>query len=569
MRSWSKKAILLLMAILAAAGIFLGWTSYNYAYAIRKTVTEENLASARLWRNQLYSRTSAVYEHIYELLLTLYSETPLLSGTPGMDISTKTMVLNMMQDKLLVSSDVDAFFIIDSQDALYLLSARSSLPFSETFHIKDFVRADASSKAKPFGNKSWDLVSIDGKDYLFKAVRLGKYTVGAISGCAHFSIEQSFNILGEEFACFLRTSEGLFSCGGDPALAPLLGNSPTSSYANGWITQVSSVYGLEGDMILLSRPGTMSESSDRISAFLFLVSMVCVTLILLLLFLLRRDVVRPSRELEEANQALASGQIDFRLDPKTAGSTEFQSLYESFNRMADQILKLRIDAYDMKLKDEENRLIMLRAQIKPHFLLNVITTISNMTYTSQPEEIRAYISVFARFVRYMLNTASPWTTVGEELSHISNYLDMQHIRFPGCVRYTVDCEESIAGHPIPFLCLFTLVENTTKHAMTLYEPLDIRIFGRGRKEPGFSGVVLRVEDSGGGFSAEALEKLREESGQGLYAKEHLGLNNVRYTLNLVYRRDDLLRVGNRPEGGAWVELWIPDEEVTCDETADL
>ena len=174
MRSWSKKAILLLMAILAAAGIFLGWTSYNYAYAIRKTVTEENLASARLWRNQLYSRTSAVYEHIYELLLTLYSETPLLSGTPGMDISTKTTVLNMMQDKLLVSSDVDAFFIIDSQDALYLLSARSSLPFSETFHIKDFVRADASSKAKPFGNKSWDLVSIDGKDYLFKAVRLGK-----------------------------------------------------------------------------------------------------------------------------------------------------------------------------------------------------------------------------------------------------------------------------------------------------------------------------------------------------------------------------------------------------------
>ena len=44
-------------------------------------------------------------------------------------------------------------------------------------------------------------------------------------------------------------------------------------------------------------------------------------------------------------------------------------------------------------------------------------------------------------------------------------------------------------------------------------------------------------------------------------KEHLGLSNVRYTLHLVYGRDDLLRVSNRENGGAHVELWIPDQEV--------
>lgn len=561
MRSWWRKTVILLIAILVAAGIFLGWTSYNYAYAISKTVEEENMASTRLWENQLVSRTDAVYEHLYELLLTLYSETPLLPGTPEMDFSTKNTVLNMMQDKLLVSSDVDAFFVFDPENELYLLSARSTLTHAEAIHIKSYTRENGVRLAGPMGDKTWLLTTIEGRDYFFKGIQLGKYTVGAVSNCSHYFIDNSFNIMGEEYGCFLRTGDGIFACGGDPGLAQRLEGKPKAGNSGGWITQTIPVSLLRGEMILLARPGTMTEAGDQVPLFLVLDSTVCVILILLLLFLLRREVARPSQKLAEANSTLASGQIDYRLDPETAGSAEFRSLFESFNRMADQIVKLRIDAYDMKLQDEKNRLAMLRAQIKPHFLLNVITTISNMTYTNRPEEIRSFISSFAKFIRYMLNTTSPWTTLSEELSHISNYLAMQQTRFPDSLHYTVDCDEAVAGYHIPFLCLFTLVENTTKHAMTLYEPLHIRIICRKEEGEVFTGIVLRVEDDGGGFSAEALEKLREESGQSPYAKEHLGLNNVRYTLNLIYHRDDLLRLGNRSEGGAWVELWIPDEEV--------
>lgn len=562
-RSWRKKVIVLLVAILAAVGIFFGWTTYNYSSAIRNSIREENTVSVKLWSNMLETRTGALNEHITELMFILYNRTKLDFDTPPMDIHTRVAVLDAMSDKLLISDEADAFFIIDEGSELYLFSARSSLSYSEIFGLKSFLHADAVAKAKPFGNRIWDLVSINGTDYFFKSVQLGKYTVGAISGCSHYRIENNFNIMGEKFGCFLRTGEGTFHCGGDPLLARELDEDLRTGYSNGWVTVLSPASFLSGEIILLARPGAMTDAGNQLSLLLFLDSTVCVILILLLLFLLRRDVVRPSLELAEANRALASGQIDHRLDPGLAGSMEFQTLYESFNSMADQIVKLRIDAYDMQLKGEENRLTMLRAQIKPHSLLNVITTISNMTYTSQPEEIRAYIAAFAKFVRYMLNTSSPWTTVSEELNHCVNYLNMQQTRFPGSIRYTVDCDEEAAPGRVPFLILFTLIENTIKHAMTLYEPLDVHIICRRVEEAGFSGISLRVEDSGSGFSAEALERLREESGQSPYTKEHLGLSNVRYTLNLVYHRNDLLRVGNRPEGGAWVELWIPDEEVTA------
>ena len=58
--------------------------------------------------------------------------------------------------------------------------------------------------------------------------------------------------------------------------------------------------------------------------------------------------------------------------------------------MADQIQNLRIESYDRLLKIRENQLQMVRAQIKPHFFLNAITTVYNMTYQNRPEDTRRF-----------------------------------------------------------------------------------------------------------------------------------------------------------------------------------
>jgi sensor histidine kinase YesM len=283
-------------------------------------------------------------------------------------------------------------------------------------------------------------------------------------------------------------------------------------------------------------------------------------LVVILLFMLRRRVVLPTRALLKANHALASGNTDYRLQPETAGSAEFQSLYDSFNEMSEQIVQLRIQAYDMKLQEEQHKLTMLRAQIRPHSFLNAITTMSNMTYGSKPEEIRGYISAFAKFIRYMLNVSAPFTTVGDEIRQIRNYLAMQQSRFPDSVHLTVDCPEELADSKVPFLLLYTLVENSIKHAMTLYETLHVSLCCRRVETENFRGICLIQEDDGAGFPAHVLEELRQENTGELNTKEHLGLSNVRYTLHLVYRRGDLLRASNRETGGAHVEIWIPDEE---------
>lgn len=546
-KSWWKRTMALLCAILVSALCFFAWTSVNVTGKIRQTVESENANSLRLWAADVESRTGTMYEHIYELLVTLHQSNQLRTGSPVMDAMTKRKIVEMMKEKLIVSFDADAFFVFDTENDFYLFSAGTSTDGREVLALKEYVRENTRQMETAFRDMTWGLIQVGDNTYLHKAVRMGKYLVGAVSSLKYYRIDSNFSVLGEDPVFRLESEDAAFFC---------LGNPEQGRQKRASVTLQIPV--LNAAATLSVTPSLSENDRIVVPLLLFLDSAVCLILIFILLRLLRRKVAKPSKVLIRANESLAQGNLDYRLDETQAGSQEFEALFRSFNDMASQITKLRIEAYDLKLQEDANRLTMLRAQIRPHSFLNAITTISNMTYTSQPEEVRAYIASFAKFIRYMLNVTNPWISLSEELAHIRNYLKMQETRFPGSIRFSVDCQKETLSHEIPFLLLYTLVENSIKHAMTLYEQLEIQIHCSRLETGDFRGICLVEEDSGDGFTEEAMEKFR--TGDAVFTKEHLGLSNVRYTLNLLYHRNDLLYISNRPEGGARVEIRIPDRE---------
>jgi len=567
-KSWWKRTVIMLTAIFLAAGLFFAWTNYNYSHQVRATIIEENSRSAHMWAKTIESRTATIYEHVYELMIALYNNTELRADTPIMNAQTKIKIVDMMNDKLLVSGDTDAFFVFDTQNDFFLFSAKNGLSGQNVLALKEYTHENALSQAVPFGDFTWKIITVSGTDYLFKSVKLGKYTVGAVSNCAYYIIEDSFSVLGEEISCQMLIGDTFYDFGSESELAEkVIAEGIKEGYHRGIVTVTSKVSPLNATVVLSVRPDSFAGGS-WMSTALVADSAVCVVMVVLLLFMLRHDVAKPTTQLIYANKELASGNTGYRLDKDDAGSEEFEALYESFNNMAEQIVRLRIEAYDMKLEEEQNKLTMLRAQVKPHSFLNAVTTISNMTYINKPEEIRAYISAFAKFMRYMLKVASPWTSVEEEMAHIRNYLVMQETRFPGSINCTMECDPALMHRNIPFLILFTLVENSIKHAMTLYETMELTLRCERFSNGDFCGIRLVEEDNGEGFSEEAIAQLLNDEANSIYAKEHLGLSNVRYTLNLIYNRSDLLHIANRENGGAHVEIWIPDEEEKH-ETFDL
>lgn len=565
--SWWHRAAALLIALLLSSMLYFMWTSFNVAAQIRQTVIKENSSSAALWVSDTESRLTAIYEHIHELLLTLHNSNQLPTGTPIMNATTKKKILDMMEDKLFVIDDADAFFVFDTENSFFLFQAKTGLGGREAHALKLKLREDAEARATAYRNLSWQTMQVGQKQYFTKGVRLGKYIVGAVSSTELYHIDTKFSVLGSDTSFLLLTDSDVLFLGGDQDYSEAVeAESPRFGFRSDRCTVSCDCQLLDATAVLTVIPKLDSGHWNALPILLVVNSTACVGLALLLLRLLRRKVANPTRELMAANQSLAHGDLNFRLSTKDAGSSEFEALYDSFNDMASQITNLRIQAYDLRLQEDENRLTMLRAQIKPHSFLNAITTISNLTYIAEPADVRSYIATFAKFIRYMLNVTATYIPLSDELAHIENYLKMQSARFPGSIAFTTDCSEDTLQSQIPFLMLYTLVENSIKHAMTLYEPLNITIRSYRLDTESFHGICITEEDSGEGFSPEVLEQLREEDPS--FTKEHLGLSNVRYTLNLIYHRNDLLLLSNRPEGGARVEIRIPDKEENR-ETSDL
>ena len=554
-RSWWKVTLALLCILILLIGMSLLWSTLNIRNQVRQTVEQTNAHALKLWAGNVQNRLDALYEHLYDLLVSLYNSTELRTGTPIMDVSTKQKIIEMMNDKLMISTDADAFFVLDTENDFYLFSASSTLSNQDIFRLKTHCRTAALDAPLSLREQSWKVLEVGDISYFYKNIQLGKYIAGVACRLSRFSPEKTVAILGQDPTFFLALPDQNLTWLGEPDWTENPGRCTVRQH----------IYNLGGEIVLSAVPA-LAEQSIAQPVLLLLITALCLALVVLLLLLLRRLVAAPTRTLMEANEMLAAGNIRYRLDEDKARSKEFDALFDSFNNMARQIGNLKIEAYDLRLREQSNRLTMLRAQIRPHSFLNAVTTISNMTYTCRPEEIRAYIQVFAKYIRYMLNVSDPWITVEAEVGHIRNYLKMQDARFPRAIRFTAEYNAAAGACEIPFLLLYTLVENSIKHAMSLYETLDITVRCVREDREDFHGFCLTEEDSGQGFPEDVAEKLR--SGDEPFVKEHLGLSNVRYTLNLTYHRDDLLRLSNRPQGGARVELWIPDKEDNH-ETSDL
>jgi hypothetical protein len=207
------------------------------------------------------------------------------------------------------------------------------------------------------------------------------------------------------------------------------------------------------------------------------------------------------------------------------------------NRIADQ----RAAAYREAARDAEIR--ALRYQINPHFLFNVLNSVSGLIRRQQTRDAEALIGEMGRLLRYNLAT-DPMADVplGDEVDMQMRYLDIERRRFPERMRTEVAVEEAAALTMVPAMILQPLVENAVKHGVgRTRAPVTVSI--RARIE---SGGLLRVivEDDAPGDGA---------ADQGL----GIGLGNVRKRLEARFGGAARFTTQRPAAGGFRVILTLP------------
>ncbi len=114
-----------------------------------------------------------------------------------------------------------------------------------------------------------------------------------------------------------------------------------------------------------------------------------------------------------------------------------------------------------------SRLAALKAQIKPHFIFNVLNSIQSFIYQNDKKIATDYLGKFSSFMRQVLNySEKEWISLEEELQLLKNYIALEAMQLEANFEYQIQTDESIEASKllIPAFLLQPIVENVFKHA---------------------------------------------------------------------------------------------------------
>jgi hypothetical protein len=190
----------------------------------------------------------------------------------------------------------------------------------------------------------------------------------------------------------------------------------------------------------------------------------------------------------------------------------------------------------------EARLLVMQAQVEPHFLFNTLANVRRL-FKTDPPAAHAMLEHLSRYLGAMLpRMRKSDSTLAHELALALAYLSVQKIRMGARLIIRTDVPDSVASLSFPPMMLVTLVENAIRHGLTpLPDGGEVRIHAF------VTDGKLRVQviDTGAGLS--------ESSGPGV------GLANVRARLSTLYGGRARFLLSQNPQGGVTATIELPAE----------
>ena len=183
-------------------------------------------------------------------------------------------------------------------------------------------------------------------------------------------------------------------------------------------------------------------------------------------------------------------------------------------------LKLFSYSYNIQLKQSElerrsvrSELGVLRSQINPHFLFNVLNNIDSLIYEDKDKASNA-IFLLSKIMRYMLKESNEEKAMlNNEVEYIQDYIELAKLSFEDPKFLEFNSSGDFSGKQIPPLLFIPIIENTIKHCNKQTKSPGIKIEFKVEKdsvELKTSNFVKRndfkLPDAGSGNGLKNVEK---------------------------------------------------------------
>ncbi len=312
---------------------------------------------------------------------------------------------------------------------------------------------------------------------------------------------------------------------------------------------------------------TMLRMPLSLGRMIWLGSLLIIGLAFLLDLVVTHSITRNVKKLLASMEEVSRG--NFETDIPVTSRDEIGELAGRFRWMQQELKtvteKMVLRATEKQQAEYEMlelKYRSLQAQISPHFLCNVLSTINALSVMGKNDQVSSLSIRAARYLRNNLNnTDQKFTTLGQEIHFVEEYVELYRKVYENTFDFQVDiCDEAVECQ-VPSMILQPLVENALVHGLpagdasqTYHIRVDARTEG---KE-----LVLRVANDGQDISPQIIEMVNKAGVDKELNKrmKGFGLRGVLQRLRLLYGEKQSLHIGNDPDGWTSITMHLPYEK---------
>jgi LytS/YehU family sensor histidine kinase len=205
-----------------------------------------------------------------------------------------------------------------------------------------------------------------------------------------------------------------------------------------------------------------------------------------------------------------------------------------------ELKNTQLRAANLQAAWTQSRLHALRMQLNPHFLFNTLNAAVALV-SSRPKAAEQMLVRLADLLRRTLRDGeTDFITVAREADFVRNYLEVQRLRFPDRLSFTLDIDPSVLGAAVPSLLLQPLAENAVVHSVAA-ETEQVRVEVRIHRVS--NGLELSVRNS--------VARPRSDVRIGV------GLSNTRERLRTLFDDNYELELVHAEDGSVLARVLIP------------
>ena len=213
--------------------------------------------------------------------------------------------------------------------------------------------------------------------------------------------------------------------------------------------------------------------------------------------------------------------------------------------------------YKLRLRDSE--LQLMRTQMSPHFIFNILNGIQQSIFDKKPEKASYYLSRFSRLMRKSLDfSRQAYISLQEEIAFLESYLELEKSRFEDQFDFGFSLDEKLEGLKnelyVPPLLIQPILENAIKHGIAGLDykgNLDIKISMVENQ------LRYEVKDNGHGLQQEKSKSLDRQLHALDIVRDRLRMLNEEWPDRSAGMEMTNLSEKSETETGVLVVVWVP------------